>query len=69
MATNKAQKRVAFDSSSPLQQAGILKHMLDYVGPGHWCFVAAGGETVTSELLAGRYEMPNGASMSRVFLR
>jgi hypothetical protein len=25
---------------SPLQQAGILQHVLDYVGPGHWCFVA-----------------------------
>eukprot|EP00953_Heterococcus_sp_UTEX-ZZ885_P018917 10573-Heterococcus_DN1.PRE.2 len=28
------------DSSSPLQQAGVLQHVLAYVGPGHWCFVA-----------------------------
>jgi hypothetical protein len=28
------------DSSNPLQQAGILQHVLAYVGPGHWCFVA-----------------------------
>jgi hypothetical protein len=35
-----SQKRSAADSSHPLQQAGILQHVLDYVGPGHWCFVA-----------------------------
>jgi hypothetical protein len=30
----------ATESRNPLQQAGILHHVLDYVGPGHWCFVA-----------------------------
>jgi hypothetical protein len=33
-------KHRATDNFSPLQQAGILQHVLDYVGPGHWCFVA-----------------------------
>jgi hypothetical protein len=27
-------------SSIPLQQPVILRRVLDYVGPGHWCFVA-----------------------------
>jgi hypothetical protein len=35
-----ASKRSAADSSNPLQQPGILQHVLDYVGPGHWCFIA-----------------------------
>jgi hypothetical protein len=28
------------NSGNPLQQAGILQRVLDYVGPGHWCCVA-----------------------------
>jgi hypothetical protein len=40
MLTTRAHKRKKFDSRSPLQQADILQHVLDYVGPGHWCFVA-----------------------------
>jgi hypothetical protein len=40
MTANKAQKLQGTDSSSPLQQAGILQHVLSFVGPGHWCFVA-----------------------------
>jgi hypothetical protein len=35
-----SQKRSAAENLSPLQQVGILKHVLDFVGPGHWCFVA-----------------------------
>jgi hypothetical protein len=35
-----SQKRSTANSSNPLEQAGILQHVLDYVGPGHWCFVA-----------------------------
>jgi hypothetical protein len=35
-----SQKRAATDSS-PLQQAGILRHVLSYVGPGHWLFLSA----------------------------
>jgi hypothetical protein len=35
-----AQKRSATDNINPLQHAGILQRVLDYVGPGHWCFVA-----------------------------
>jgi hypothetical protein len=35
-----AQMCNATDLRNPLQLAGILKHVLDYVGPGHWCFVA-----------------------------
>jgi hypothetical protein len=36
-------KRCATDSRNPLQQATfdlIVELVLDYVGPGHWCFVA-----------------------------
>jgi hypothetical protein len=40
MVINRAQKHSAGDSSNPLQQIGILQHVLDYVGPGHWCLVA-----------------------------
>jgi hypothetical protein len=40
MVATRAQKRSAADSRNPLQQAGILLRVLDYVGPGHWCFVA-----------------------------
>jgi hypothetical protein len=39
-AVARVQKRSATDSSSPLQETGILEHVFDYVGPGHWCFVA-----------------------------
>jgi hypothetical protein len=35
-----AQTSSAFDCTNPLQHTGILQHVLDYVGPGHWCFVA-----------------------------
>jgi hypothetical protein len=42
MMNTQAQKRSATDDeSSPLRQAGILQQMLDYVGPGHWYFIAA----------------------------
>jgi hypothetical protein len=40
MAAVKAQKLSAADSSNPLQRADTLQHVLAYVGPGHWCFVA-----------------------------
>jgi hypothetical protein len=40
MLSSRAQKDSAADSSNPLQQAGILQRVLDYVGPGHWCFLA-----------------------------
>jgi hypothetical protein len=40
MILSRTQKRSAADSSNPLQQVGILQHVLNYVGPGHWCFVA-----------------------------
>jgi hypothetical protein len=36
----KAQKFDASDIRHPLQQTGILQRVLDYVGPGHWLFVA-----------------------------
>jgi hypothetical protein len=39
MAIN-AQKRSTADRTNPLQQVGVLQRVLDYVGPGHWCFVA-----------------------------
>jgi hypothetical protein len=38
--SGRVQKRSTADSSNPLQQIGILQHVLDHVGPGHWCFVA-----------------------------
>jgi hypothetical protein len=28
------------DSGNPLEQPEVLQHVLDHVGPGHWCFVA-----------------------------
>jgi hypothetical protein len=31
---------VDFASSNPLTEAGILQHVLGYVGPGHWYFLA-----------------------------
>jgi hypothetical protein len=34
------QKRSTTDNRNPLQQAGSLQRVLNYVGPGHWCFVA-----------------------------
>jgi hypothetical protein len=34
-----AKKRAATDSN-PLRQAGILQHVLGYVGPGHWLFLS-----------------------------
>jgi hypothetical protein len=40
MVAIRAQKPSAIDSSNSLQQSGILQRVLDYVGPGHWCFVA-----------------------------
>jgi hypothetical protein len=40
MVATRAQKRSAKDSLNPLQHAGILQRVLDYVGPGHWCFLA-----------------------------
>jgi hypothetical protein len=40
MIATRAAKRSAVDSRNPLQQAGILQRVLDYVGPGHWRFVA-----------------------------
>jgi hypothetical protein len=36
----RAQRRSAADSSTPLHEAGTLRRVLDYVGGGHWCFVA-----------------------------
>jgi hypothetical protein len=33
-------KRVVARSRNPLLQAVILQRVLDYVGPGRWCFVA-----------------------------
>jgi hypothetical protein len=38
--SSREQERSAADSSNPLHQTGILQHVLDYVGPGHWCFVS-----------------------------
>jgi hypothetical protein len=38
--TRKQKRSAAADSRNPLQQADILQRVLDYVGPGHWCFVA-----------------------------
>jgi hypothetical protein len=35
-----AQEGSATSSSNPLHQAGILQCVLEYVGAGHWCFVA-----------------------------
>jgi hypothetical protein len=35
-----SQERNTADSRNPLQHAGILQRVLDYVGPAHWCFVA-----------------------------
>jgi hypothetical protein len=40
MTATRAQKCHATDSKNPLQQAVILQRVLDYVGPGHWCFAA-----------------------------
>eukprot|EP00953_Heterococcus_sp_UTEX-ZZ885_P006630 4048-Heterococcus_DN1.PRE.1 len=40
MVAARAQKRSVKESLNPLQHAGILQRVLDYVGPGHWCFVA-----------------------------
>jgi hypothetical protein len=40
MVATRAQKRCTADSKNPLQQAGIIERVLDFVGPGHWCFVA-----------------------------
>jgi hypothetical protein len=40
MVATRAQKRSAADIRNPLHQSGILQRVLDYVGPGHWCFVA-----------------------------
>jgi hypothetical protein len=34
------QKRSAADRGSPLTQTSTLQHVLSYVGPGHWWFVA-----------------------------
>jgi hypothetical protein len=39
MAIN-AQKRSTADRTNPLQQVSVLQRVLDYVGPGHWRFVA-----------------------------
>jgi hypothetical protein len=36
----RAQKRSTADNSSPLDQSGILQHVLSYVGPGHWLFLS-----------------------------
>jgi hypothetical protein len=44
MNVTRDQKRSAVDSESPLEQAGILQRVLNYVGPGHWWFVAAVNE-------------------------
>eukprot|EP00953_Heterococcus_sp_UTEX-ZZ885_P009556 5618-Heterococcus_DN1.PRE.1 len=40
MMSSELLKRSAADSGNPLQQPLILQHVLDYVGPGHWSFVA-----------------------------
>jgi hypothetical protein len=40
MAIVEAQEHMKLDSSNPLEQPEILQHVLDHVGPGHWCFVA-----------------------------
>jgi hypothetical protein len=40
MVATRAQKRSVKESLNPLHQAGILRHVLDFVGPGHWRFVA-----------------------------
>jgi hypothetical protein len=40
MVATRAQKRCVADSKNPLQHTGILQRVLDYVGSGHWCFVA-----------------------------
>jgi hypothetical protein len=34
------EERNMLDDKNPLQQASILQYVLDFVGPGHWCFVA-----------------------------
>jgi hypothetical protein len=40
MVATRAQKRSAADNSNPLQQHCILQRILDFVGPGHWRFLA-----------------------------
>jgi hypothetical protein len=37
---HQAQKRSAADSRNPLIEAGVLQHVLSYVGPGHCIYVA-----------------------------
>jgi hypothetical protein len=52
MVATRAQDRSDSDNCSPLHQVGILRHVLSYVGPGHWFFLS----TVSSlwrELYAG----------------
>jgi hypothetical protein len=41
MAATRAQKHSAAQSGNPLYHSGILQHVLSYVGPGHWFFLAA----------------------------
>jgi hypothetical protein len=38
--SSKAQKHSTADNRNPLQQTDTLQRVLDYVGPGHWRFVA-----------------------------
>jgi hypothetical protein len=40
MSTAAALKRSTTDIRHPLQQAVLVQRVLDYIGPGRWCFVA-----------------------------
>eukprot|EP00953_Heterococcus_sp_UTEX-ZZ885_P028555 15222-Heterococcus_DN1.PRE.1 len=40
MVATRYQKRVALEKSNPLQEPGILHRILDYLGLGHYLFIA-----------------------------
>jgi hypothetical protein len=61
MVATRAQKRSAEDSRNPLQQAGILQRVLDYVGLGQCCFVAE-----VSSLWRDLYSRVTSSSKSRL---
>jgi hypothetical protein len=58
----RAQERYADDNRNPLRQVGILKRVLDYVGPGHWYFVST-----VSKLWKDLYERVESQRMVKDF--
>eukprot|EP00953_Heterococcus_sp_UTEX-ZZ885_P036531 18804-Heterococcus_DN1.PRE.1 len=40
MNTRASKRSTSDDSRNPLRLAGIVQHVLDHVGPGHWYFIS-----------------------------